>query len=95
MRETSSSVDVSTAERIESLSGADRIEQVLQQTPNVVLGGPSGPAIRGQDANGVLQGLPGFLGGARPRTTLQVDGRPVTYNELAFGAAGIWDVKRI
>ena len=95
MHETSSSVDVSTAERIESLSGADRVEQVLQQTPNVVLGGPSGPAIRGQDANGVLQGLPGFLGGARPRTTLQVDGRPVTYNELAFGAAGIWDVGRI
>lgn len=95
MRETSSSVDVSTAERIESLSGADRIEQVLQQTPNVALGGPSGPVIRGQDANGVLQGLPGFLGGARPRTTLQVDGRSVTYNEFAFGAAGVWDVERI
>ena len=95
MRETSSSVDVTTAERIEALSGADRIEQVLQHTPNVVLGGPSGPVIRGQDANGVLQGLPGFLGGARPRTTLQIDGRPVTYNELAFGAAGIWDVERI
>jgi len=95
LRDTASSVDVSTAERIESLSGVDRIEQVLQQTPNVVLGGPTGPAIRGQDANGVLQGLPGFLGGARPRTTLQIDGRPVTYNELAFGAAGIWDVERI
>jgi outer membrane receptor protein involved in Fe transport len=95
MRQTSASVDVTTAERIEALSGADRIEQVLQHTPNVVLGGPSGPVIRGQDANGVLQGLPGFLGGARPRTTLQIDGRPVTYNELAFGAAGIWDVKRI
>ncbi len=95
LRATASSVDVTTAERIEALSGADRIEQVLQHAPNVILGGPSGPVIRGQDANGVLQGLPGFLGGARPRTTLQIDGRPVTYNELAFGAAGIWDVKRI
>ena len=95
MRETSSSIDVTTAERIDAMSGAERIEQVLQQTPNVVLGGPSGPVIRGQDANGVLQGLPGFLGGARPRTTLQIDGRPVTYNELAFGATGIWDVERI
>ena len=95
MRETSSSIDVTTVERIDAMSGADRIEQVLQQTPNVVLGGPSGPVVRGQDANGVLQGLPGFLGGARPRTTLQIDGRPVTYNELAFGVAGIWDVERI
>ena len=94
LRDTASSVDVATAERIEALSGADRIELVLQQMPNVVLGGPTGPAIRGQDANGVLQALPGFLGGARPRTTIQIDGRPVTYNELAFGAAGIWDVER-
>ena len=95
LRDTSSSVDVTTAERIEALSGSDRIEQVLQHTPNVVLGGPSGAVIRGQDANGVLQGLPGLLGGARPRTTMQIDGRPVTYNELAFGAAGIWDVEQI
>ena len=95
VRDTPSSVDVTTAERIEALSGADRIEQVLQQVPNVVLGGGDGPAIRGQDTNGVLQALPGFLGGARPRTTLQLDGRAVTYNELAFGAAGIWDIERI
>jgi len=95
LRDTPSSVDVTTSQRIDALSGADRIEQVLQQVPNVVLGGGDGPAIRGQDTNGVLQALPGFLGGARPRTTLQVDGRAVSYNELAFGAAGIWDVERI
>ena len=95
LRDTASSVDVTTARRIEALSGADRIEQVLEQVPNVVLGGGAGPAIRGQDTNGVLRGLPSFLGGARPRTTLQIDGRPVTREELSFGAAGIWDVERI
>ena len=95
VRDTASSVDVTIAERIEALSGADRIEQVLQQIPNVVVSGGTGPAIRGQDTNGVLLGLPAFLGGARPRTTLQIDGRAVSYNELAFGAAGIWDIERI
>lgn len=95
LRDTASSVDVSTAERIEALSGADRIEQILEQVPNVVLGGGSGPAIRGQDTNGVLRLLASFLGGARPRTTLQIDGRVVTREELQFGAAGLWDVERI
>ena len=95
LRDTASSVDVTTADRIEALSGADRIEQILEQVPNVVLGGGSGPAIRGQDTNGVLRNLASFLGGARPRTTLQIDGRVVTREELQFGAAGLWDVERI
>ncbi len=95
LRDTASSVDVTTARRIEVLSGADRIEQILEQVPNVVLGGDGGPAIRGQDTNGVLRALASFLGGARPRTTLQIDGRPVTREELQFGTAGIWDVERI
>jgi len=95
LRDTASSVDVTTAERIEALSGADRIEQVLEQVPNVVLGGDGGPAIRGQNTNGALRALASFLGGARPRTTLQIDGRPVTREELQFGAAGIWDVESI
>ena len=95
LRDTPSSVDVTTAERIEALSGADRIEQILEQVPNVVLGGGNGPAIRGQDTNGVLRLLASFLGGARPRTTLHIDGRVVTREELQFGAAGLWDVERV
>lgn len=96
LKDTASSVDVTTAERIEALSGADRIDQVLEQIPNVVIGnGGHGPAIRGQDTTGVLRDLPAFLGGTRPRIALQIDGRTVSYNEFAFGASGIWDVERI
>ncbi len=39
--------------------------------------------------------MPAFLGGNRPRVTLQVDGRPVSYNELAFGLTGLWDAAKI
>jgi outer membrane receptor protein involved in Fe transport len=78
------------------MSGVDRLEQVLARTPNVQLGsGSEGPAIRGQDSTGVLRDLPGFLGGARPRVTLQVDGRAVGFNEFLFGVAPLWDVRQV
>lgn len=93
---TASSVSVLSRERIEALPGADRLEQVLALTPNLQFGsGSEGPTIRGQDGNGPLRDMPAFLGGNRPRVTLQVDGRPVSYNELAYGVAGLWDVERV
>ena len=96
LSETASSVAVTTGEGIGSLSGADRIEQVLALTPNVQFGsGGTGPTIRGQDSTGVLRDLPAFLGGTRPRATLQVDGRAVSFNEFVFGLASVWDVERV
>ena len=96
LRDTAASVDVTSAERIEAMSGADRIEQVLEQVPNVVVGlGGDGPAIRGQDTTGVLRDLPAFLGGNRPRATMLIDGRALGFNEFVFGAAPLWDIERI
>jgi iron complex outermembrane receptor protein len=96
LSETASSVVVNTGERVESMSGADRVEQVLALTPNVQFGsGGVGPTIRGQDSTGVLRDLPSFLGGTRPRATLQVDGRAVSFNEFVFGLSSVWDVDRV
>jgi outer membrane receptor protein involved in Fe transport len=95
LRDTPSSVAVVGRAEIEA-AAADRVDDVLALIPNVQLGsGSDGPAVRGQDTTGVLHDLPAFLGGNRPRMTLQVDGRAVTYNEFAYGAAPLWDVKRI
>jgi outer membrane receptor protein involved in Fe transport len=95
LKDTSSSVGVFRETEIES-SGANRVDQILALTPNVQLGnGSQGPAIRGLDTTGALSALPAFLGGNRPRTTIVVDGRPVTYNEFVFGAFPVWDVERI
>lgn len=94
--DTASSVAVLDSADLEALAGADRLDQVLSGIPNLQLGsGGEGPTIRGQDTTGVLRDLPAFLGGTRPRVTLQIDGRPISYNELAFGIAGLWDVERI
>lgn len=96
VKDTPSSVAVFRKGDIESLAAPDRLEQVLQLVPNVQLGsGGDAPSIRGQDGTGVLRDLPAFIGGARPRTTLQVDGRAVGYNEFAFGVAPLWDVDRV
>jgi len=96
MSETASSVAVTSGEVVETLSGADRIEQVLALTPNVQYGsGGLGPTIRGQDSTGVLRDLPAFLGGTRPRATMQVDGRAVSFNEFVFGLSSVWDVERV
>lgn len=94
--ETASSVVVITAEMNEALAGADRIEDILSLVPNVQAGsGGEGPTIRGQDSTGVLRDLPAFLGGTRPRVTLQVDGRAVSFNEFVFGLTSVWDVDRV
>ena len=96
LSETASSVVVTTGEMIESLAGADRVEQLLSLVPNVQFGsGGTGPTIRGQDSTGVLRDLPAFLGGTRPRVTLQVDGRAVSFNEFVFGLASVWDVDQV
>ena len=94
--ETASSVVVITAEQIEAGAALDRLDQLLDSLPNIELGsGGEGPTIRGQDSTGVLQALPAFLGGTRPRVTLQIDGRAASFNEFVFGVAPLWDIDRV
>lgn len=96
VKDTASSVTAVSRAEIAQRAAPDRLEQLLEFIPNVQLGSSGeAPSIRGQDGTGVLRDLPGFLGGARPRTTLRVDGRDVGYNEFAFGIAPLWDVERV
>ena len=95
VRETSSSVAVVSSEELRRKM-ADRLDDVLATIPNVQMGsGESGPTIRGQDSTGVLRGLYAFAGGARPRVTVQVDGRPISFYEFVSGVQGMWDVDRV
>lgn len=95
LKETASSVVVITAQEIDARA-VDRVDQLLASVPNVQIGsGAEGPAIRGQDSTGVVRELFAFLGGTRPRATLTIDGRAITYNEYVHGAASMWDVERV
>jgi outer membrane receptor protein involved in Fe transport len=81
---------------IDRMAAPDRIQQVLQMVPNVLVPtSRDAPVIRGQDSVGVLGGLPAFLGGARPRTAMQVDGRTLTFGEFTQSDVGLWDVDHV
>lgn len=95
LKDTASSVLATTGREIEA-QAADRIDQLLAQIPNVQLGsGTEAPAIRGQDSTGVVRELFAFLGGTRPRATMTIDGRGVTFTEYINGAASAWDIDRL
>jgi outer membrane receptor protein involved in Fe transport len=96
LKETAAGVTVFDKRQMEVLAAPDRIQQLLSLVPNVLA--PSSrdmPMIRGQNSAGVLGGLPAFLGGARPRTVVQVDGRTIGFNEFAFSSEGLWDVDHV
>ena len=96
LKDTPSSVVVFDRRDIEDMAAPDRIGQLFQMVPNLLEPTKRDtPNIRGQSGVGVLQGLPAFLGGARPRTAMQVDGRTVTFNELVNSTQGLWDVDHV
>src|SRR5256885_2945160 len=96
LKDTAASVAVFTKRDIDRLAAPDRIQNLLAMVPNVLVPtSRDAPTIRGQNSVGVLQGLPAFLGGARPRTALQIDGRTVTFNELVNNTEGLWDVDHV
>lgn len=95
INETSSSVAVETADRLEERS-LDNVNSLLGFVPNIQLGSEDqGPSIRGQNTTGALRGADAFLGGSRPRATVQIDGRAVGFNEFIYGLSSLWDVERV
>ena len=96
LKETQSSVAVFRKQDLDAMAAPDRIQDVLALVPNLLITGRRDtPTIRGQNSVGELIGLPAFLGGARPRTVMQIDGRTVTFNEFANSSEGLWDVNRV
>src|SRR6476646_1454908 len=96
LKDTPSSVAVFDKRDIDRMAAPDRIQNLLAMVPNVLVPtSRDAPNIRGQSSVGVLQGLPAFLGGARPRTVMQIDGRTVTFNEFVNSTGGLWDVDHV
>lgn len=97
LQDTASSVSVLSGEDLESNPGIKDLGDAIGRMPNVVDSGTGNfaPTIRGDDATGPANGVFAFLGGTRPRVTIQQDGRPLTFNELVYGRTALWDVDRV
>lgn len=96
LKNTPSSVVVFQKRDLEKLAAPDRLSELLELVPNVLITARRDtPTIRGQVSTGVLGGLPAFLGGARPRTVVQIDGRTISFTEFANGTEGLWDLANV
>jgi outer membrane receptor protein involved in Fe transport len=97
LQNTATSVSVLTGEDLKEHPNITTLDDALSRMPNVldVGTGNFAPTIRGSDTTGPAEGVVAFIAGTRPRVTTQLDGRPLTYNELVFGQTGLWDVERV
>ncbi|MEM8699059.1 MAG: TonB-dependent receptor, partial [Pseudomonadota bacterium] len=95
--ETSSSVSVVTGERIEQQRTVRDARQAVRLLPNVFDedGTNNSATIRGLDSTGPSTGAGAFIGGARPRGSVVVDGRSLSSLELSFSEVSVWDVEQI
>ncbi|EBS2695104.1 TonB-dependent receptor [Salmonella enterica subsp. enterica serovar Newport] len=95
--DTSASVEIFDDARISAMPGASQVSDLLKMTANVVDTGIGNdvPTIRGIDGSGPASGANAFLNGTRPRLNLSLDGRSLTYNELAFGPQSLWDMEQV
>lgn len=95
--DTSTSVQVFDAETLEDRPDIKSTNDVLSKAANVTSVGTGNlaPSVRGLDGTGPAQGADAFLAGTRPRLNVQVDGRPLSYNEVVFGNVSLWDVQQV
>lgn len=97
--QTASSAAVVTSSDIEDNPQTATVSGVISGIPNISYanqGGLAGaPAIRGQDSEGPNSGASAFFGGTQPRTSINLDGHYLSYNELVFSSSSLWDVDSV
>jgi iron complex outermembrane recepter protein len=97
LMDTATSVAVFDSNTIEQRPGMKSANDLLKNVPNVVAPSTSNiaPAVRGVDGTGPAQGIDAFLAGTRPRLNMQVDGRPLSANEIIYGDVPLWDIEQV
>lgn len=97
LRDTATSIAVLSETDLALRPGLDSTTALLERIANISTSGKSGtlPAVRGVDGTGPAQGGAAFTAGTRSRLAYQLDGRPLSFNESAYGNAGLWDVQQV
>lgn len=95
LQETSSSVVVFDQDSMEE-KGINTTQDLLRMSPNIVDTGYGNQVatVRGVDGSGPGVGAAAFISGAKPRLNVSLDGRALTYNELAYGQNSMWDMQQ-
>lgn len=97
IHDTATSVSVFNEEMLENTPGIAALSDLVTRLPNTNSFGKSGlvPTVRGVDGTGPAIGANAFFAGTRNRLNVQVDGRALSYNEVAYGDGQLWDVGQV
>lgn len=97
LQETATSVAVFDSNTLQRQPGMASTNDAMGRVANVIYNGTNSqaPTIRGVDGTGPMIGGYAFIAGIRSRVNLQVDGRPVSFNELVYGDNSLWDVEQM
>lgn len=95
LQETSASVVVYDQDSMEE-KGINTTQDLLRMSPNIVDTGYGNQiaTVRGVDGSGPGVGAAAFISGSKPRLNVSLDGRALTYNELAYGQNSMWDMQQ-
>jgi len=98
LQETATSVAVFDSKALDQRPHIASTNGLIERVPNVTTTGTNSnqaPTVRGIDGTGPTQGGYAFVAGIRSRLNLQVDGRPVSFNEQIYGDNSLWDVEQV
>ncbi|MGC9462187.1 TonB-dependent receptor [Vibrio genomosp. F10] len=95
LQETSASVVVYDQDSMQE-KGINTTQDLLRMSPNIVDTGYGNQiaTVRGVDGSGPGVGAAAFISGSKPRLNVSLDGRSLTYNELAYGPNSMWDIQQ-
>lgn len=97
LQDTATSVAVFDRAALEGRPHIPSANALVNRVVNVTTTGTNSnlaPTVRGIDGTGPTQGGYAFVAGIRSRLNLQVDGRPVSFNEQIYGDNSLWDVEQ-
>ncbi|WP_339386899.1 TonB-dependent receptor [Vibrio caribbeanicus] len=95
LQETSASVVIYGQDSMQE-KGINTTQDLLRMSPNIVDTGYGNQiaTVRGVDGSGPGVGAAAFISGSKPRLNVSLDGRSLTYNELAYGQNSMWDMQQ-
>lgn len=92
--ETTTAVSVFNEKQID-IGNYKRIENIVEQLPNIVISDLGIPNIRGIDSTGVSKGTKSLMAGARSRVTTTIDGVSNSWIGVNYITGGLWDLEQI
>jgi len=97
IKESAESVEIFNEETLKTQAGLTTVKDILETTSNVSVtdGTGTAAAVRGIDGTGAAQNAIALFAGGRSRLSYEVDNRPMSFNEVAYGDISLFDIDTV